>query len=86
MSIIKRKVTGFLYTKLLYTKKISPVPIMKKFLLNPEQYPDKEAEEFVMALFSVAAILPDTSIPLNLEDLLHLMNGIVMATRICDNI
>lgn len=53
-------------------KKISPVPIMKKFLLNPEQYPDKEAEEFVMALFSVAAILPDTSIPLNLEDLFTL--------------
>lgn len=60
---------------------------MKKFLLNPEQYPDKEAEEFVMALFSVAAILPDTSIPLNLEDLLHLMNGIVIGKpRICDNI
>ena len=53
-------------------KKISPVPIMKKFLLNPEQYLDKEAEEFVMALFSVAAILPDTSIPLNLEDLFTL--------------
>lgn len=45
---------------------------MKKFLLNPEQYLDKKAEEFVMALFSVAAILPDTSIPLNLEDLFTL--------------
>ena len=50
-------------------KKISPVPIMKKFLLNPEQYLDKEAEEFVMALFSIAAILPDTGTPINLDGL-----------------
>ena len=40
--------------------------ILRFFDLN------KEAEEFVMALFSVASMLPDTSIPLNLEDLFTL--------------
>lgn len=55
-------------------RKISPLPIMEKFLLHPEQYSDKEAEEFVMALFSIAAILPDTGISLNLQDLFTLEN------------
>ncbi|MBD9110538.1 histidine-type phosphatase [Bacteroides nordii] len=50
-------------------KKISPVPIMNNFLLNSEQETKKEAEEFVMALFSLAAILPDTGTLTNLGDL-----------------
>lgn len=42
---------------------------MKEFFIQPEQYPDKEAEGFVMVLFSIAAILSDTGISINLDNL-----------------
>lgn len=51
------------------SKKISPAPIMKNFFLESEQETDKKAEEFVMDLFSVAAILPDTGVLTSLDDL-----------------
>lgn len=42
---------------------------MKKFFIEPERETDEEAEEVVMALFSIAAILPDTGLLTNLDDL-----------------
>ena len=42
---------------------------MENFFLESGQETDKEAEEFVMALFSIAAILPDTGTPINLDGL-----------------
>ena len=53
-------------------RKISPLPLMKKLFINPEQYPDKETEEFIIDLFSIAAILPDTGVSINLDDLFTL--------------
>lgn len=50
-------------------KKIAPAPIMKNFFLESGQETDQEAEEFVMALFSIAAILPDTGDLTNLDGL-----------------
>lgn len=38
-------------------RKISPASVMENFFLESGQETDKEAEEFVMALFSIAAIL-----------------------------
>ena len=49
--------------------KISSASIMKKFFIEPERETDEEAEEVVMALFSIAAILPDTGLLTNLDDL-----------------
>lgn len=42
---------------------------MKNFFLESGQETDQEAEEFVMALFSIAAILPDTGDLTNLDGL-----------------
>ncbi len=50
-------------------QKISPVSVMKNFFLESGQETDKEAEEFVMALFSIAAILPDTGATTSLDGL-----------------
>lgn len=50
-------------------RKISPASVMENFFLESGQETDKEAEEFVMALFSIAAILPDTGTPINLDGL-----------------
>ena len=50
-------------------KKISPAPIMKNLFFRSGQETDHEAEEFVMALFSIAAILPDTGDLTNLDSL-----------------
>mgnify|MGYP005905144831 FL=1 len=49
--------------------KISSASILKKFFIEPERETDEEAEEVVMALFSIAAILPDTGLLTNLDDL-----------------
>lgn len=49
--------------------KISSASIMKKFFIEPERETDEEAEEIIMALFSIAAILPDTGLLTNLDDL-----------------
>lgn len=49
--------------------KISSASIMKKFFIEPERETDEEAEEVVMALFSIASILPDTGLLTNLDDL-----------------
>ena len=50
-------------------RKISSASVMENFFLESGQETDKEAEEFVMALFSIAAILPDTGTPINLDGL-----------------
>lgn len=50
-------------------KKISPASVMNRFFHSTEQETEGEARKFVMALFSVAAILPDTGIPLDLGNL-----------------
>lgn len=50
-------------------QKISPVSVVKNFFLESGQETDKEAEEFVMALFSIAAILPDTGATTSLDGL-----------------
>lgn len=50
-------------------QKISPVSVMKNFFLESGQETDKEAEEFVMTLFSIAAILPDTGATTSLDGL-----------------
>lgn len=50
-------------------RKISSASVMENFFLESGQETDKEAEEFVMALFSITAILPDTGTPINLDGL-----------------
>ena len=50
-------------------RKISSASVMENFFLESGQETDKEAEEFVMALFSIAAILPDTGTSINLDGL-----------------
>lgn len=50
-------------------RKISSASVMENFFLESGQETDKEAEEFVMALFSIAVILPDTGTPINLDGL-----------------
>ena len=50
-------------------RKISSASVMENFFLESGQETDKEAEEFVMALFSIAAILPDTGTTINLDGL-----------------
>lgn len=50
-------------------RKISSASVMENFFLESGQETDKVAEEFVMALFSIAAILPDTGTPINLDGL-----------------
>ena len=50
-------------------RKISSASVMENFFLESGQKTAKEAEEFVMALFSIAAILPDTGTPINLDGL-----------------
>ena len=50
-------------------RKISSASVMENFFLESGQKTAKEAEEFVMALFSIAAILPDTGTSINLDGL-----------------
>lgn len=49
--------------------KISVAPVMKRLFLGGGDENEKEDREFVMALFSIAAIQPDTGLPLRLENL-----------------
>lgn len=44
--------------------KITVTPVMKRIFLTLGQETELESREFVMALFSIAAILPDTGLPL----------------------
>ena len=49
--------------------KITVIPVMERFFLISGQETELESREFVMALFSIAAILPDTGLPFDMKDL-----------------
>lgn len=49
--------------------KIMVAPVMNRIFLTSGKETEQESREFVMALFSIAAILPDTGLPFNMKDL-----------------
>ncbi len=50
-------------------RKISSVSIINKFFFNAGQNTEEENRQLAMALFAIAAILPDTGIPIDLGNL-----------------
>ena len=55
---------SFVQDKIVFT------PVMKKIFLTSGQETEQEKREFVMALFSIAAILPDTGLSFNMKGIL----------------
>ena len=55
---------SFVQDKIVFT------PVMKRIFLTSGQETEQEKREFVMALFSIAAILPDTGLSFNMKGIL----------------
>lgn len=67
--------------------KMPVTPVMKRIFLSSSPETGQESREFVMALFSIAAILPDTGLPFAMKDFSLMKNGTVIGKRrICGNI
>lgn len=56
---------SFVQDKIVFT------PVMKRIFLTSGQETEQEKREFVMALFSIAAILPDTGLSFNMKGILN---------------
>ena len=56
---------SFVQDKIVFT------PVMKRIFLTSGQETEQEKREFVMALFSIAAIFPDTGLSFNMKGILN---------------